>query len=458
MITKSKTNNMKKTLLLTLALGLASASSLMADVDLYITGSTAFRANVYNACTKLFTTPPNPGTTLFYGDAAHGGDANNNSSTASWVMTGTPITALTNIQGGKLTIHGLFTGSIQGIETVEDQTPLTFATITAGALSYSTNTPTIGFSDASGVSSPYPATGDYSEENVCVQPFVMVRSVGGGSAVTNINNITWEQMEYGIPKGRLPLSSWTGIPTDTNFVYIIERTADSGTRRCFTAGEYYQFSDPVTIYIFDVTNTFFFKGTNENSSLVGISPNGVVGPAGLGNANLNWGPGYVGGGDIKNEINYNNSNNLAIANLSIADAKSAGPSNWTQVVSFNGLWPTAAGPGIHGNTGTNDYTPITAGFYPLWGNEVLVYPNIDPTSLPGEIGQNLTAAQLGSQTQPGSILGVFDHQTLFSGGSPIAGSIENEIELSKSGSPGATAIRLSDMKSSRQFVGGTITP
>ena len=48
---------MKKTLLLTLALGLAGASSLVAgNVDVYITGSTAFRANVYTACQKLFTT------------------------------------------------------------------------------------------------------------------------------------------------------------------------------------------------------------------------------------------------------------------------------------------------------------------------------------------------------------------------------------------------------------------
>src|SRR5580692_268379 len=211
---------MKKTLLLTLAIGLASASSLMADVDLYITGSTAFRANVYTACTKLFTTPPVNGSTLFFGDAAHGGDANDNSSTASWCMTGTPIAGLTNIQGGALTIHGLFTGSVQGMQTVEQQVPLTFATTTAGV--YSTNTPTIAFSDASGGSTPYPATGNYSEENVCIQPFVIAKSTAGG-VMTNITNVTWEQLEYGIPQGRLPLSSWTQNPADTNFIYIIER-------------------------------------------------------------------------------------------------------------------------------------------------------------------------------------------------------------------------------------------
>ena len=36
-------------------------------------------------------------------------------------MTGTPISALTNLNPGvnTLTIHGLFTGSIQGMQTAE---------------------------------------------------------------------------------------------------------------------------------------------------------------------------------------------------------------------------------------------------------------------------------------------------------------------------------------------------
>jgi hypothetical protein len=44
---------MKKTLLLTLAIGLANAVSLQAGtVEVFLTGSTAFRANAYTAATK----------------------------------------------------------------------------------------------------------------------------------------------------------------------------------------------------------------------------------------------------------------------------------------------------------------------------------------------------------------------------------------------------------------------
>ena len=452
---------MKKTLLLTLALGLAGAPSLVAgNVDVYITGSTAFRANVYTACQKLFTT--GTGTPVYYGDTAHGGASTGFSSkTACWAMTGTPISQLTNLSSSTLTIHGLFTGSIQGLQTAEQSTKLVFANAdgTAGGncATYRTNSPTIGFSDASGTSAPYPATGNFVEENVCVQPFVMVKSTATVGAVTNISNVSWEQLEYGIPQGRIPLAAWSGKITDTNkFVYLMQRTKDSGTRRCETAGEYYQYALPVGIYIYDYTNNFFYPPTVSAATTYGASPNGVVGAAGFNNANMNWGSGYVGGGDIANSLNNGNAANQAIGYLSIADAKSVGSSSsWGKVVSFNGFWPTAAGSGINGNTGTNDYSPITLGYYPCWGLEVLVHPT-DPSKISD---QDITKTQLGDQSTPGSFMGVFNYQTVnFPGTSPLTGSIEEEIELSKTGSPGATAIRLSDMLNDRSAVGGPISP
>ena len=68
----------------------------------------------------------------------------------------------------------------------------------------------------------------------------------------------------------------------------------------------------------------------------------------------------------------------------------------------------------------------------------------------------ITSFQLGNQLSPGSFIGVFNAQTKINGGSPLVGSIENEIELSKVG--GATAIRLSDMRCNRSAVGGIISP
>ncbi|MEJ0088552.1 MAG: hypothetical protein WDM80_02140 [Limisphaerales bacterium] len=423
---------MKKTLLLTLALGLAGASSLTAaNVDIYLTGSTAFRQNCYEAAKKLYV-GANP--SIYYGNAANGGaNSGFSSSTASWCMTGTPITGLTNLAGSTLVIHGLFTGSVQGVQTVEQNIPLVFPTPagTAGGLTsaYVTNTATIGFSDASSSVTPFPATGNYVEESVAVLPFVFCKSSGTSSAMTNITGVTWEQAEYGIPAGRIPLSAWTYKTNDlSTFIYLVQRTSDSGTRRVETAQMYYQFNDPVGVYIYDFTNDFYYTPTVLAATPNGTSPNGVVGPAGLDNANLAWGYGYVGGGDVRTALGKVAPNNNAIGYLSYSDAKSLGSSNWANVLPFNGVWPTSFGPGVRGNTSTNDnFAPITSGYYPCWGNLVLIHP-IDPSLIPG---QNVTTFQLGDQFTPGSFLGVFNAQTLYNAGNPLVGSIENEIDLSK---------------------------
>lgn len=447
---------MNKTLLLTLAAGLVSATSAMADVDLFITGSTAFRANVHDACVKMLQ----PGYTEFTGTPATGGDSKTGNGAAQWTLTGTPISAITNVTG-TLTIHGLFTGSVQGCQTVESGTKLLFVDKNGNAM---TNTPTIAFSDVSSASTPYPvtATTSFSEEKVAIQPFVMCKSVAGGG-LNNITNVSWEQLKYAIQIGRIPLSAWTTKSADhSSYVYLVNRTKDSGTRRTTFAQVLDGYSQNAGIYIYDVTNNFFYKTTSTVNGSVGTSNSvyivGVVGAAGNGNANLNWGSGYVGGGDIKTALGIGNAANQSIAYLSIADAKGITGVNYSQILSFDGIWPTAAGAGISGSTGTNDYSPISGGMYGLWAAEVVVYPTVEPGSLSND--QNVTLAQLGNQTTPGTLLGVLDYQTKLSnpGGPTLAGSLENEIELSKTLSGGATAIRLSDMQSDRASVGGTIVP
>jgi hypothetical protein len=167
----------------------------------------------------------------------------------------------------------------------------------------------------------------------------------------------------------------------------------------------------------------------------------------------------VGGGDVSTALGTNLSANVSIGILSIADAKgisgSLAANNWTQVIPFNGIWPTAAGSGIAGNAGTNDYTPITEGVYSLWGYEVVVYP-ISTTGLniSSANDQDITLAQLGDQNTAGTFLGVLDNQTLTP--TPVVGSLVNEIVNSQPG--GATAIPIGLMTSGRTSVGGTITP
>jgi len=447
---------MKKSLLLTLAAGAVCATQLSA-ADLYITGATAFRKQVHDACLKIFDVQPTP---VYDTGKIAGGDGTSNNGDPVWTMTGNVGNKVTALGATPLTIHANFSGSVQGISTVENGTKLLWLSSTGQLI---TNSPTVGFSDCSSASTPFPvsATTSFAEEPVAVQPMVMVKSVAG-NGLTNINNVTWEQLKYLIQIGRTPLSVWTTKSADHgSYVYLINRTKDSGTRRTTFAQVLDGYNQTAGTYIYDVTNNGFYKTTSTVNGPVGWSNAvfqvGVVGAAGNGNVNLNWGSGYVGGSDVKTEMQNNNPNNQAIGYLSIADAKGITGVNYSQILPFNGIWPTAAGAGISGNIGTNDYSPITSGAYGLWAAEVLVYPTVNPQTLPAG-DQNLTDTQLGNQTATGTILGVLDYQTKFSnpGGPVILGSLEAEIEASKAG--GATAIRLSDMVSARASVGGTIVP
>jgi hypothetical protein len=84
--------------------------------------------------------------------------------------------------------------------------------------------------------------------------------------------------------------------------------------------------------------------------------------------------------------------------------------------------------------------------------EVLVHP-IDPSKISD---QDITKTELGNQTTTGTFLGVLNAQTLINGGSPLTGSLENEIVASQPN--GATAIPLAAMANSRSSVGGKISP
>jgi hypothetical protein len=224
----------------------------------------------------------------------------------------------------------------------------------------------------------------------------------------------------------------------------------------------YEYADPVGVYIYDLTNHVWYTPTVLSNSFTGFAPYGVIGTEGPGDQSANisseFGFGYIGGGDIKSHLNDANVANQGIAYMSIGDGMGVGTSNWANVVTFNGFWPTAAGVGIHGNTGTNDYSPITLGYYPCWGVEVLVHPT-DPSLVDyhGVGSQTISATQLGDQNTPGSFMGVFNVLTP-AGTTPPLGSIEKTIEDSKSAANGATAIRLGEMVNSRQAVGGVISP
>jgi hypothetical protein len=445
---------MKKTLLLTLLAGLSTVSQLKADTDVYLTGSTAFRKQVYAAVQNMFNGAP----TIYYGNSAQGGDGTSGNGNPVWTMTGTAANIFTN--GGStnisgiLNIHANFTGSVQGIQDLESQTPISYLDKNGVGV---TNVPDVSFSDVYSSSTAYPISSAYNEDEVAVQPFAYCKSSSTFAGMTNINNVTWEQAKALVKGGQIPLSSWSRNVADTNTpIYIVNRTKDSGTRRSCFAEVDFGYSQSVSIYVYTAYNTTW---TKYASTVTGNNTNQVIGNQGYANNNWGWGPGWVGGSDVQAQLKRTETQNTCVSFLSFADAQKADANaRWAAVVPYNGVWPTAAGSGITNNTGSsyNDFSPIIYGQYPLWATEIIDYPN---TSLPS-YNANLTLGQLGTSTSPGTFLGVLNN-TPAAGVNPIPGSVDYEIWKSEGNAGGSypnTAIRLSEMHASRQNVGGILAP
>jgi hypothetical protein len=444
---------MKKTILLTLLAGLSTVSQLKADTDVYLTGSTAFRKNVYAAVQNMFATTP----TFFYGTTLQGGDGTSGNGNPVWTMTGTAANIFTNAGttniSGILTIHGNFTGSVQGIQDLESGSGIFYLDKT-GLLS--TNIPDVAFSDvyAASTSFPLPSDGSYNEDEVAVQPFCFVKSSSTFAGMTNISNVTWEQAKALCKGGTIPLSAWSHNAADTNNpIYLVNRTKDSGTRRTTFAEVDYGFSQSVSIYVYSTVSNIWTKYASATTT--GNNTNQVIGNPGFANNNYGWGPGWVGGSDVQTQMKNSSVSNTSVAYLSFADAQKADAgARWAAVISYNGIWPTAAGSGITNNTGSslNDFSPIIYGQYPFWATEVIDYP---VNALPSN--GNLQLSQLGTSTTPGTFLGVLNAQATGSA-TPSLGSVEYEIYKTETTSPANTAIRLSEMHASRQNVGGILAP
>jgi len=413
---------MKKSILFALFGGLLGVTSVMAaNYDLYITGSTAFRSQAFAACKGIY-------------DGGNFASANNGTTTpgssdAQWTMTGPAANLGITSGSDTLTIHALWTGSVQGLSALKNKDQLVFwASATPGNTTLKTNTASACLSDVFSAPTldPLPSA-SFFEQPVAVQPFIFVKSLAGGG-VKSITNLTWQQLNtiLGSSSGAVPLSYITGKPGDyTTNIYMVHRTTDSGTR--VTAVQEAKKIGTIHINYYDPTSDSYIPATTNR------------GPA-------QFGPGYVGGGDVKGVMQISTLGNQSIAYLSFSDAKGInGSVNWSQMLSYNGEYPILNYvPGTAPTT--NDFTPICTGKYSFWAFEMLDWPQSSQYSTYSD--QNIGFTRLNNVM---TTLSATD-----TGTGPV-GSFDNIIYQSEAAGT-AVAIRLGDMLVSRSAVGGPIAP
>ena len=392
---------MKKTTTLSILGMILSAASLQAQtIDIYLSGSTAFRNNAERAITNLYA-----GNLLNQNPGGVGGAIG-----ASKITFGGTIPAL--FGATPVNIHCGFNGSLTGIDTLAKNITVSFfASPTNGDATSISVVPDLGFSDvfAGTVGDGF---ANLIDNYVAVQPFCLVKDA---VASTSFTNVTHQQLQDLLPNGVEILSYFTGDTNDDSVsVHLVGRDQESGTRWTASrdsgvaaqdvAGEQLYFLNvaaPLVNGLYQWTNGFtgFTSGGNITTFLNN--------PAG-GGRDSKTGPtlSYVGLADVFSAVLL------------------------TNVVTYDGHLPWGNFiTNASASSFTNDFSPIIKGNYSLWSIEHLF-------ELP----------------KPSSVTPKWQNADTLA--TNLVSLIDSDINTIAP----KNAIRLSEMKVTRKDDGGVITP
>jgi hypothetical protein len=335
--------------------GLLTAATAHAQIDFYLTGSTAFRANTYRSIRAMYG---NQGGALTGQNPADGGGNASGSNIVTFAGT-----MPTSFGSQVVTIHCSYSGSAAGIQALAQNTFGTFyGSATAGDGTTSSHTSDLALSDVFQSSTAYqkPALID---STVGVQPFTYTKSVTTPVSVTNITIQQLQALESG---GVMPLSYFTGNNADdANLLYLVGRDPSSGTR------------------ITSILDSLFI-----GSPLLWAP-----------DAQCRWNvsSGFSSGGNIVTVLN--GTCGAAIGYLGVADAKNVNAG--ANILAYDGVKP------FYGLITAPDWTPVTKGLYSFWSYEhlfirstasanVSTFRNLLKNEINTDLATSTTAIQVGA--------------------------------------------------------------
>jgi hypothetical protein len=254
---------------LTLASLVVMTAAASAQTVIDLTGSTAARSAAHNAILATLTV-----NNYAYEGNAIAGNANRA------IYHGT-------FAGNPYIIRTWWAGSVNGVRDIAQQIQQTqlfdkSVTGTAGGLQITTaptlapasaeTAPEIGFSDVFQSSTAFTSPALAVEDEVGIIPFKWFKNEGASAGLTNMTPLLGRAL-YG-SLGELPLSLFTGVPTDAaRTVFVTGRNADSGSRITTMAELGYSVFLDVNQYTF----------TSSGGVITGSTPTGNNGYASGGN-------------------------------------------------------------------------------------------------------------------------------------------------------------------------------
>ena len=253
---------LNKTLLIT-AVGFGFAAGASGQVELTVTGSTAFRAVFFDRAAVLF----DPGSLQ-----------SNVTNADKRTYMGTISNAVPALGGTAVTIRSSFSGSASGMLAVKNQTPLSALEISGVVVNKVAD---LSFSDVyPGAASPPIPASSFEAKQVGVVPFVFVKSNAGMGGVANITRDQAILLMTATGDGGMPASFLGGAGTGS--IYLIGRDSGSGTR--ITTEKVIGFVGSPTLWATNGLGQFVSTNGYSSGSLVrtvvGNTPN-TVGYLGL---------------------------------------------------------------------------------------------------------------------------------------------------------------------------------
>jgi hypothetical protein len=400
---------MKKASLITsalLALGIVSQAGAATTNVVYITGSTAFRGNVFTTLTTagaVFDAAP----TVLPAGAGSG--------TGSIVYQGA-------IGGQPYILDCNWTGSEAGIACVEGLTslldfskggtnynlpgvPTTFLNPFTGAAGTNTTVADLTFADTSQAISltkppTYPALTEYGVVGVVTFTWLKGKNSSPDSSWTDLTNVTQPQLLYQLASPQTA-SFFTGNASDSDTVYTIGRNRGSGTHQNTLAdAEFYGTGTPVDQYAW---NSAYVNG------LLTYDPNGspffpTITAGGLTDiAN----DGFDSGAGVSDVLSCDTAGSglVTLGYAGISDANHAKNGQGTKDGSSLANQPAGAVFLTLDGVGFNDGNVIN-GTYSFWGHEHLYgQPGQSPSSAAGVVAGKLitgvaSSGGLGDGTHP----------------------------------------------------------
>ncbi len=307
---------LKHIVLASLALSGVISSTHAADIEVRLTGATAFRTQVYNALVAMGLTPGS-------------GFA---SSQNHFNFTGT-------LSSKTVDVRCSWSGSIEGIRDLTLNNDVSFTNSIGGAAT--AFKADYAFSDAFQASTIYTTPTLTSVQmvagkpGIAVQPFTWAANQAAWSA--GVSNVTSKITDGILANGYWPLSFWTGTNTDAGIeVSVVGRNNLSGTRVITLAESGFGVFNSVQQRQYDGAN--FFTNSVFNS-------------------------GYSSGSSVKTDLNFVSTTNRAIGYMGLGDASSLTVTGGKAIAwhGFN-LWvgPTASAFNLE---------LVKNGTYSFWGYE-----------------------------------------------------------------------------------------